>query len=168
MEKRSSSNGRIAGPLCFGSSFVPPPLEWIARVSPSWPGYTAITNCGTCKALPLLRQKRSGQGDCSMPAPLLCRPVPMLLLLPVATTFRGQRQQGVGPTRIASTRGWPCKLGCYFLFAGFVFQAKIQELAGFLRIPQDSFFFRTNFFTGTFFLPKVIHILHIFLHRPHS
>jgi hypothetical protein len=45
------------------------------------------------------------------------------------------------------------------------FQAKIQELAGFRRIPQDSLFSRRNFFTGTSFLPTLIHILRSFLQR---
>jgi hypothetical protein len=54
-----------------------------------------------CSALPLLRQKCSGRGDCGLPGPLLCCPVPALLLLPGTMTPRGPPQRGAGPVRIA-------------------------------------------------------------------
>ena len=42
-----------------------------------------------CEALPLPRRKCSRRGDRGLLGPLLCRPVPALLLLPGATTRRG-------------------------------------------------------------------------------
>jgi len=43
-------------------------------------------------------------------------------------------------------------LGCIFLFQEYPFLGPcFSFLPGFLRIPQDSFFFRRNFFTGTSF-----------------
>jgi len=45
-----------------------------------------------------------------------------------------------------------CVLGCIFLFQEYPFLGPcFSFLPGFLRIPQDSFFFRRNFFTGTSF-----------------
>ena len=63
-----------------------------------------------------------------------------------------QGRHFLGRALVAADYDVGSMLGCIFLFQEYPFLGPcFSFLPGFLRIPQDSFFFRRNFFTGTSF-----------------